>query len=279
MDYIQLTCAITAENKALVREMLMYDLGTIGFESFTETADGLNAYIKGADFEEASLQNITFFGDLNLGTVSFSWKLIKDQNWNEEWEKNFEPVLIAGQCYIRAPFHQPNKNADFDLVIEPKMAFGTGHHETTSLMVEQMLALDFEGKQVLDMGCGTGVLAIMASKLKAAHILAIDIDEWSYNNTLENCAANNVSNVDVLLGDIDKINGLKFDIILANINRNILLAQLPSYADALDSNGILLMSGIYRTDFEIINQAAEQNGFKYCSLVEKNKWVALMYMK
>ncbi|HEY4784594.1 MAG TPA: 50S ribosomal protein L11 methyltransferase [Bacteroidales bacterium] len=278
MDYILLTCKIQSENIEFTSEILAQELSDLGFESFENSKDSLLAYIPINNFSETLFESLTS-NIFNLGTVKYSHSIIKDQNWNEEWEKNFQPVLIANKCYIRAPFHEKNSDVLYEIVMEPKMAFGTGHHETTSLMIEQMLVLDFKGKQVLDMGCGTGVLSIMASMLKAAQILAIDIDEWAFQSTVENCKVNHVDNVTVDKGDIDLILGKKFDIILANINRNILLNQIPSCSAVLASNGLLLMSGIYRSDFEIIKDTALSNGFKYICLSEKNNWIAILFTR
>jgi ribosomal protein L11 methyltransferase len=278
MDYIKLTCNIISENQELVCHLLTQELADLGFESFEEFPNMLLAYIPEKDFTDQVKESLPP-DILSLGRIEYSPEQIKDRNWNEEWEKNFQPVVIADKCYIRAHFHERRENVPYEIIIEPKMAFGTGHHETTSLMVEQMLLLDFTDKQVLDMGCGTGVLGIMASKLQAKHILAIDIDEWAYNNTLENCSVNHITNISATQGDIDKIQNHRFDIILANINRNILIRQLPSYANALPSGGLLLMSGIYTADANIIQQSAADNGFSYIRTKEKNNWAAILFVK
>lgn len=278
MDYIQLTCKIQSDNVELAREVLTQELSDLGFESFEETAEGLLAYIQAKDYNPVLSDSLPA-DILGLGTATYTSATIKDKNWNEEWEKNFQPIVIANKCFVRAPFHAKMEGVPYEIVIEPKMAFGTGHHETTSLMIEQMLSLEFKDKQVLDMGCGTGILAIMASMLKAKQILAIDIDEWSYINTRENCEKNSIANVTPMQGDIDLIRKRQFDIILANINRNILLHQIPSYAASLPSGGSLLMSGIYRTDFTVIQEACEKVGFEHVSLIEKNNWIAVLFRK
>lgn len=278
MDYIQFSCKITSDHMDIAREILSQELADFGFESFEDTADGMFAYISEKDYQENILSSLPLT-ILDLGKVEYACSKIKDQNWNKEWEKNFQPVLIADKCYIRAAFHPQRVNVPYEILIAPKMAFGTGHHETTSLMIEQMLAVDFTGKQVLDMGCGTGVLAIMASRLKAKHILAIDIDEWAYQNTIENCSLNLIENVTVKEGDIDLIANEKFDIILANINRNILLNHISQYAKTLVSGGLLFMSGIYTSDFDIIHEAARDNGLINLTLTEKNNWIALSFKR
>ena len=278
MDYIQLHCKITTENLSLCQEILTQELADMNFESFEEVPDGIVAYIPETLFDEKILDH-RFLADFSLGTVHISCITIKDQNWNAVWEKNFQPVLIAEKCYIRAPFHEKKLNIPYEILIEPKMAFGTGHHETTSLMIEMMLAINMEGKQILDMGCGTGVLSIMASKLKAETIVAIDIDEWAYHNSIENAAVNQINNMTVELGGVEKIEGRKFDLILANINRNILLEQIPAYTKSLHAGGTLLISGIYHEDFEIIAEKAVANGFGFQKKIEKNRWIAVLFVK
>ena len=234
MEYIQLVCQINSQELVLVQEILMHELALIGYESFTETQDGLIAYIAASEFEENQLESVSLYQDMHLGDVRFSWEKIPDRNWNEEWERNFQPVFIARKCYIRSPYHKRKKNVRIEIIIEPKMSFGTGHHETTSLMVTQMLHMEFDGKTVLDMGCGTGVLGILATKLNAKHVTAIDIDEWAFQNTLENCRINQSDSIKILHGDIHSIQDMYFDIILANIDRNILLQDIPFYAKALN---------------------------------------------
>jgi ribosomal protein L11 methyltransferase len=279
MNYIQLLCHIHADNLSLSREIVMQELADMGFESFEEIPDGLAAYIPELHFKKEKILDHVFLADFNLGKVEISFTTIKDQNWNKEWESNFKPVLIEGKCYIRAPFHEPNSNIPYEIVMEPKMAFGTGHHETTYLMIENMFSLNFENKKVLDMGSGTGVLGIMASKLNAKCILSIDIDEWAFNSTVENAAVNRVFNIIAEQGGVEKISEKEFEIILANINRNILLDQMPAYSKSLLSGGLLLMSGIYEQDFETIKECAEKNGFRFQQKSEKNNWIAVLFIK
>lgn len=279
MDYIELSCKIESQSTDLVREMLTLELANIGFESFVETTDGMLAYISSFDFIVERLNSISFFKELNLGNIKFKWQLIKDQNWNEEWEKNFSPVLIGKQCYIRATFHEPMPDVEYEIIIDPKMSFGTGHHETTYLMVEQMLTIDFFQKKVLDMGCGTGILAIMASKLGARIVDAIDIDEWSYQNCLENCNLNGANNIQVICGDRSVIPSCEYDLILANINRNILLKDMDTYAQHLVSGGILLISGIYSDDLLLLKEVATTNNLSFILNTEKNKWASAIFLK
>ncbi len=279
MDYIQVFCTITADDLSLSREIVMQELADMGFESFEEVANGLVAYIPELGFKKEEVLNHVFLADYNLGKVEITYRTIKDQNWNKEWESNFQPVLVEGKCYIRAPFHEKNPTVPYEIVMEPKMAFGTGHHETTYLMIDYMFSLDFEHKKVLDMGSGTGVLGIMASKLNAKNILSIDIDEWAFQSTVENAAANVVFNIIAEQVGVEKISEKEFDIILANINRNILLDQMPAYSKCLLSGGLLLMSGIYEQDFETIKESAVKNGFSFQQKREKNNWIAVLFIK
>lgn len=279
MDYIELSCKIESQSTDLVREMLTHELANIGYESFVDITDGVLAYISSFDFTVERLNSISFFKDLNLGNVKFKWKLIKDQNWNEEWEKNFSPVLVGNQCYIRATFHEPKPAIEYEIIIDPKMSFGTGHHETTHLMVEQMFTIDFFQKKVLDMGCGTGILAILASKLGAKVIDAIDIDEWAYQNSIENCNLNGANNIQVLCGDRSVIPACEYDLILANINRNILLKDMDTYAQHLVSGGILLISGIYSNDLLLLKEVAGTNNLSFILNTERNKWASAIFLK
>jgi ribosomal protein L11 methyltransferase len=279
MDYIELNCRIDSEKADLFRELLIQELADVGYESFIDTDAGLLAYIAQRDFEPEQLDSISLFSDHAFGQVKFTWDLIKDQNWNKEWESNFSPVLIANQCYIRATFHQPIPEIKYEIVIDPKMSFGTGHHETTSLMIEQMLDMPILGKSILDMGCGTGILAVFASKLGADPIIAIDIDEWAYRNSLENISLNNISNIKVLAGDKSIIPDNAYDVILANINRNILLDDMSAYAKHLKNNGLILLSGIYNSDLPVIEECAISNGLLFKKKLSKNNWVSALFQK
>jgi ribosomal protein L11 methyltransferase len=209
--------------------------------------------------------------------VEFTEKRIPDQNWNAEWEKNFEPVLIADKCYIRAPFHPLCPGYPYEIIIEPKMSFGTAHHETTAMMIEMMMQMDFNGKKVLDMGCGTGILAILAGMLGASEVDAVDNDEWAFNNAVENMERNGATKVNVKLGNITAA-GSGYDIILANINRNVLLVHIPEYSKRM-KKGELLMSGFYEDDLEAIQKSATSNGFKFDRTINNNQWVATRFIK
>ncbi|HPF63574.1 50S ribosomal protein L11 methyltransferase [Lentimicrobium sp.] len=276
MEYIELNCSLPAGEIAFA-EILMARLGELGFESFEETKEGLLAYIPAHDFDPAML-NMEELWPADI-EVNYTWRAVPDENWNAVWESNFEPVTIAGRCHIRAPFHPVRSDMEFEIVIEPKMSFGTAHHETTSLMIEVLLDADLAGKNVLDMGCGTGVLAILAAMRRAAEVTAIDNDEWAYHNALENVIRNKQPGINVYQGDAGMLENMKFDVIIANINRNILLSDMQSYVNCLDSGGLLLMSGFYREDLQLITEKAAALNMLYTDHRVKNNWVVAWYTK
>ncbi len=278
MDYIELICKISADNIQEIAGILTAELNEIGYESYDETGDGLNAYILEKFFDIKKVKQLQVNGIPDV-TIDYTYEVIKTQNWNEVWEKNFEPILIEDQCLILAPFHKNTPKTKFKIVIEPKMSFGTGHHETTYLMLKTMLDLDLDNKIVLDMGCGTGVLAILASLKGAVDITAIDIDEWAYNNTLENIEKNNCQNIKVLQGDASLLTNQKFDIIIANINRNILMDDIKHYSKVLKQNGTLLLSGLYDKDLSMIKEEAAEHDIEYVNHLEKHSWVAAEFYK
>ena len=216
MSYLELDFKIDPVNPG--SDILMAELGEIGCESFVENEDGIIAYIKADIFNLNDLTALQILHNLEY-KVKYTIVKVEDQNWNAVWESNYEPVVIAGKCGIRAPFHPENKDVIYDLVIEPKMSFGTAHHETTSQMIELLLEEDVKGKKVLDMGCGTGVLAVLSAKLGGVDIVAIDNDEWAYANSLENIVKNNEEGIKVLLGDASLLNGMNFDIIIAKLSK------------------------------------------------------------
>ena len=278
MDYIELNCQVEAENPKIVIEILIAELNEIGFESYDEEEEGLKAYILEKFFDFDAVKKLQV-NTLPNCTIDYSWKVIETQNWNQVWEKSFNPIIIDNQCVIRAPFHKGTPKLKYEMIIEPKMSFGTGHHETTYLMLKTMLELDFKNQTVLDMGCGTGVLAIFAKLKGAKGVTAIDVDEWAYTNTLENIEKNNCHDINVLQGDASLLVGQKFDIILANINRNILMDDIPKYARVLKKEGILLLSGLYGRDLSMIKEEAESHQLKYKSHKEKHNWVAALFYK
>jgi ribosomal protein L11 methyltransferase len=262
-----------------ISDLLAQELGEIGFESFVPTEESLDAYILETTFDESKV--VSLLTDFPF-EVSIEYKVtqIESKNWNEEWEKNFfEPIVIGNDCVIHSSFHKDVPKAKYDIVIDPKMAFGTGHHETTSLVIGELLKMDLEGKTLLDMGCGTAVLAILAAMRGAKDILAIDIDTWCTDNSIENIAINKIEGIEVKLGGAELLSGLHFDIVLANINRNILLADMEQYAACLSTGGELYMSGFYKEDIPLIEAEANRNGLKLISFNEKNNWVVVKTIK
>ena len=257
-------------------EILIAELGDAGFESFEETEEGVTAYIQKDDWDKSILDDIQILNSDEF-KITYDFEDIEQTNWNAAWEKNFNPIIVDDICSIRAPFH-PKPNTTFDIVIEPKMSFGTGHHETTHMMIQHILKNDFKNKTVLDIGCGTGVLAILAEMKEAKSIDAIDIDNWCYLNSLENVKRNHCSHVKVLKGDASLIKNKKYDIILANINRNILLEDIPKYADCLNKNGVLFLSGFYDNDIPIIEETCRNHMLKFDEKIEKNYWVSLKFL-
>lgn len=276
MSQVYIEYSFTIEPLKPGSEILMAELAEVGFESFVETEEGLLAYIQKNSWNENILNGVQLFNN-DAFTVNFNLKEIEPVNWNQEWEKNFEPIVVDGLCTIRAPFHETPKTK-FDIVIEPKMSFGTGHHETTHMMVQHILKLDLTHKKTLDMGCGTAVLAILAEKKGAKPVDAIDIDHWCYLNSLENIERNQCSHISVYEGDAALLEGKKYDIILANINRNILLNDIPVYANCLNPKGILLLSGFYDNDIQAISERCAEFGLNFGEKLEKNFWVALKFL-
>jgi ribosomal protein L11 methyltransferase len=257
-------------------EILIAELGYAGFESFVETDEGVTAYIQKEEWNENILEDIQILNSDEF-EISYTFEDIEQTNWNEEWEKNFNPIVVDDLCAVRAPFHEPF-NTKFDIVIEPKMSFGTGHHETTHMMIQHILKNDFLGKTVLDMGCGTGVLAILTEMKGASKIDAIDIDNWCYLNSMENVERNNCNNISVYEGDAQLLEGKKYDIIIANINRNILLQDLEQYAKCLNKNGALFLSGFYENDIKIIEAECNKYMLKLVETLERNNWVSLKFL-
>jgi ribosomal protein L11 methyltransferase len=275
MDNIYIEYNFTFSPKEPTSEILIAELGNVGFESFVENENGLAAYIQKTDWNSDILADI-FVLSSDEFSIKYTLNEVPQTNWNEEWEKNFEPIQVDDLVSIRAPFHE-NPHLKYDIVIEPKMSFGTGHHETTRMMVQHLLQLDLENKKVLDMGCGTGILAIFAEKKGAKPLDAIDIDAWCYENSLENVARNNCENIAVYEGDASLLVDKKYDVIIANINRNILLMDMKVYTNCLEENGVLLLSGFYEQDIPIIDAEVSKYGLKLEKFIQRNNWVALKY--
>ncbi|MFY7672540.1 50S ribosomal protein L11 methyltransferase [Tenacibaculum sp. MEBiC06402] len=277
MDNIYIEYSFKVTPKEPATEILIAELGSVGFESFVENDNGVVAYIQQQEWNENLLEDI-FIIKSDEFDVSYTYKEIAQENWNEEWEKNFQPIQVDDKVSIRAPFHE-NPNLPYDIVIEPKMSFGTGHHETTHMMVQHLLQLDVENKKVLDMGCGTGILAIFAEMKGAKPIDAIDIDNWCYLNSLENVERNNCEHISVYEGDAALLTDKKYDVIIANINRNILLSDIKKYVSCLNEKGIVLLSGFYEQDIPIIDEEAKIYDLTLDSVIKRNNWVAVKYLK
>ncbi len=272
--YLSFTFIITPRDPAT--EILIAELGVAGFESFVENENGVTAYIQKPHWNTDILNDIYILTN-NEFKITYTKKEIEQVNWNKEWEKNFNPITVEKTCSVRAPFHK-KPDTKYDIIIEPKMSFGTGHHETTHMMIAHILTLNCENKTVLDMGCGTGILAILTAMKGAKKIDAIDIDNWCYINTKENIVRNNCSKINVLEGDANLLINKKYDIIIANINRNILLNDIPKYASCLTKNATLLLSGFYTEDIPIITKKCNEFGLKFVTNFKKNDWVALKFV-
>ena len=257
-------------------EILMAELIEIGFDSFTEEYDGILGYIQKELFKEEELKEVQLLQNPDIN-ISYTFKEMPNINWNEEWEKNFSPINIEDQVSIRAEFHE-NQNLPHEIIIQPKMSFGTGHHATTYLMIQQMLDMDFESKTVLDMGCGTSVLAIFAKQQGAGKTVAIDIDEWSVENSIENSARNNVE-LEISQGTADNLGSENFDIILANINRNILISDIPTYVSILNNGGQLLLSGLCFFDVDDILEVCTAEKLTLTKKIQREEWVSLLLEK
>ncbi len=277
MSNIYLGYHFNIEPKELGSEILVAELGELPFESFIETEFGLTAYIQKQFWTESILEDIYILNSPEF-TISYTFEEIEQVNWNEEWEKNFNPIDVDGKCHVRAPFH-PKTDAEFDIVIEPKMSFGTGHHETTHMMIQHLLTMEVAGLKTLDMGCGTAILAILAEMKGANPIDAIDIDNWCYLNSIENAQRNKCTKISVYEGDATLLVNKQYDLIIANINRNILLSDMKSYAKSLLPKGTILLSGFYEEDIATINTSCTENGLVFQNKLSRNNWVALKYHK
>ena len=276
MSNIYLGYHFKVEPKELGSEILIAELGEKPFESFIETDFGIVAYIQKNVWTENILDDIYILNSPEF-TISHTVEEIDQVNWNEEWEKNFEPIDVDGKCHVRAPFH-PKTNAEFDIIIEPKMSFGTGHHETTHMMIQHLLEIDVNDLKTLDMGCGTAILAILAEMKGSKPIDAIDIDNWCYLNSIENAERNNCNEISVYEGDAALLKGKKYDLIIANINRNILLNDMQQYVACLNKKGTLLLSGFYNEDIPYIDASCTEKGLTYVKKFERNNWVSLRYI-
>jgi ribosomal protein L11 methyltransferase len=280
MKYIEVTFK-THPCTETVNDVVSALAGEIGFESFVECEGGVLAYIQQPLYDEEAVSRLVAEFPLPDTQVTFSAQEAEDKDWNEEWEKNFfQPIVIEDRCCIHSTFHHDTPKTEYEILINPQMAFGTGHHETTSSIIAELLEADLQGKSVLDMGCGTSILAILASMRGASRVTAIDIDDWCVNNSRDNIALNHCGNITVELGDASILAGREpFDVVIANINRNILLADMPAYAAVMHSGSQLFMSGFYVEDIPAIQQKAESLGFRFEHHREKNRWAAVKFVK
>lgn len=275
MNYIEFNFKVTPLQPA--SDILLAELGELGFDSFVETEDGLQAYILEEYYKEDLLKYVFVLNNPEF-EITYNTKTIEQVNWNAEWEKNFTPIVVSDNCRVRAPFHDKG-NEEYDIIIEPKMSFGTGHHATTHMMIQHILKDDFIGKKVLDMGCGTAVLAILAEMRGAGPLDAIDIDEWCYLNSIENAERNNCTKITVEQGDASLLSNRKYDIIIANINRNILLNDMKTYANCLSKDGVIYLSGFYEEDLDLIKSECTNQGLAYVNHYVKDQWVAAKFIK
>lgn len=282
MDYTAINFNITPFSEEIA-DILIATMSSIGYEGFQYTDTGFTAYITCEQFEEERIQKLEILQSLAVDyQIDWNFSVLQDRDWNLEWEKNFTPIVVDNRILIRAGFHPTIPGIDYDIIIEPKMSFGTGHHPTTTLMLKTLLDFSgqMKGKRVLDMGCGTGILSILAAKLGASTVTGIDIDEWSYRNARENIENNQLQNIQIKIGNAGLLEKEKeFDFILANINRNILLTDMPFYERCLKDGGILIMSGFYTQDLPSIRQKAAELGMTYGDQKMKQNWVAVSFTK
>jgi ribosomal protein L11 methyltransferase len=276
MDYTELHFTIESFTTERL-EILIATLSQLPFDSFSETDNGCKAYILSNKYNESDVNELCDQLYESLGLISYISQEIEQQNWNETWESNFDPIHIRDKCRIYASFHPLVPGFQYNILIEPKMAFGTGHHATTEMMLEHILKSDIDDKKVLDMGAGTGVLAILASMKGASVVYAVDNDHWAYKNCIENIENNNCENVIAIEGDINSISDKFFDIILANINRNTLISDIPSYINSLNSGGKLIVSGFYVDDIPAIERAANEHDLYLKQYLEKDEWASLVF--
>jgi ribosomal protein L11 methyltransferase len=275
MDFIEISISCQQD----YQEIMMAEMSQLGYDAIIETPVGFNAYVTQDLFDQQSLDSL--IGRYDLAKIAYQQKAIAKENWNAQWEQNYDPIVVDDQCIVRAAFHDIEKPYAYDIIITPKMSFGTGHHETTSQVLTLQMALDHEGKKVMDAGCGTGILSIMAEKRGAELVDSFDIDSWCVENSEENYGLNKANNCSIQLGSIAEVNldNAPYDIIIANINKNILLSEMHLYSEYLTKNGVLLLSGFYQSDLDDIKACCAKNGLNYHQHITKNNWVAGQFVK
>lgn len=278
MKYIEVSFTVSPISET-ANDIIAAFAMELGFESFVESSNGTVGYIPAHLFDEQTLKDTLASFPMTDTTIAFTACEMEDKDWNEEWEKNFfEPIVVDSRCVIHSTFHKDYPKADFDIIINPQMAFGTGHHQTTRLIIGYLLDADMKGKSVLDMGCGTSILAILASMRGASELIAIDIDEWCVNNSIDNLALNHIDNVKVFQGDASSLTAVgPFDVIIANINRNILLADMQYYVSRMHMGGEIYFSGFYESDLPMIKAEAERLGLRYISHRVEKEWTAARF--
>ena len=277
-DYIELDITFTRQIQP-ENELILALLSQYGFDGFREEAERILAYIPAESYYEDDFQAFMDRHGLHEKIESMESRTLPDQNWNEIWESAYKPVWVGSNCFVRAPFHAVQAGVEYDIIISPKMSFGTAHHETTRGMLQMMLTLDLQGKVVLDLGCGTGILAILAGKMGAKTISALDTEPWAYRNALENIALNACPNIEVLQAELSFISNRTYDVLLANINLNSLLGLMDQFPNRLRSGGVLMLSGFYSGDLKRINHAAGRNGLEFVVKQVMNNWAVAVYRK
>lgn len=279
-DYTQVTFTVTP-NEEVATDILAAMLAETGYESFVPDEVGMTAYVPHGSYDADTLAQVVAEFPLEGYTIEYTTEKIEGEDWNAEWEKNyFQPIVVDDLCVIHSTFHTDVPRAKYDILIDPKMAFGTGHHQTTCHMLRAILASDMTGKRVLDMGCGTALLAILARKHGATQVVGIDIDEFAYENALDNIRLNDTADIEIRLGGTDALHrGEVFDYILANINRNILLGDMANYATCMQPGSVIFMSGFYVEDMEMLKEEAARCGLRYDSYAEDNRWAMMKFVK
>lgn len=278
MDYIELSCQLEPFTQVFA-DLLIAELGEIGYDSFTQDLGDIKAYILEDQFDLDAVKKLDTIASEQFGTVTLSHSKVKTENWNAVWESNFDPVQAGDKCIVRAPFHELDKEFEYEIIIEPKMSFGTGHHQTTQLILEELIETDLVGKSAVDCGCGTGVLGILAEMRGASEVYAFDNDQWAYENTVENAERNGCSKFTAECGTLELLEGKKFDIVIANINRNILIEGMQYIAGSVRQGGTVLFSGLFTEDVPILQKSAEAFDLSFSTSKSKDNWACAIFTK